>query len=571
MIRFDPAPSGRGGAPSYETRFRKNECKCRNFIIENKGVKRNSNKTYYPNQTISDGALRYNLLPTPFLCNFRFQTALQFAMKILSVQQIRKLDAFTIANEPIASIDLMERASMAFVNCFEQMFGTSNPVKVFCGTGNNGGDGLAISRLLSQKGYSVATFICSHSANATPEFETNLDRLATHLSPQFVRTATDFPELSPRYITIDALLGSGINRSTEGLFAQLIQHINSSGSTVVSVDIASGLFADQPNSPDDIIIRPQHTISFQLPKLAFMIPRNEPFVGNWQIADIGLSNEFISKAATDFQYSDIKEITGRTKPVSRFSHKGTFGHALIMAGSYGKIGAAILASRACLRTGTGLLTIRIPKCGYEIMQSSVPEAMTDTDRDGSCLSELPRNLDYNAIGTGPGIGTNPETVEVVRNLLRLYHGPLVLDADALNIVSQHPELKELFRSGIVITPHLKEFERLTEVTGDHYQRLQIARDFARKYQVVICLKGANTAVITPEGQIHFNSTGNPGMATGGSGDVLTGIITALLARGYNSEDAAILGVYIHGQAGDRAASARSQTGMIASDIVEWLR
>ncbi len=491
-------------------------------------------------------------------------------MKILSAERIRQLDAYTISSESIASADLMERAAQAFVGWFCARFGSGHPVSVFCGPGNNGGDGLAIARLLSGKGYSLEVFTVTDGAKVSPDSAINLDRLRAQLRVNSI-SAGDLPAIGEDRIVIDALLGSGLSRPVQGLMGEVISHINASGARVVSVDIASGLRVDTANAPSDLIIRPEATVSFQLPKLSFLMPRNEAFTGKWEVVDIGLSREFIEAEQTSYFYTDelvVKELT-RKRP--KFSHKGTFGHALIIAGSYGKIGAAFLAGKACLRSGAGLLTLNLPGCGYQVLQSSLPEAMVTADPEDRFISALPDTGMYSAIGAGPGLGRNEATVQMLDRLLTGYRGPLVLDADALNILSEHPRLLDKLPEHTVLTPHPKEFERLAGPAEDHFRRLDKLRDFAARHQVIVCLKGANTAVALEDGRVFFNSTGNPGMATGGTGDVLTGIITGLLAQGYAPGHAAVLGVYKHGEAGDRAARARSEAALLASDIIEELR
>ncbi len=491
-------------------------------------------------------------------------------MKILNAEQIRALDAQTIKNEPISSLDLMERASLAFVNWFINCFDVSKSVSVFCGKGNNGGDGLAIARLLNEKGFHVRVFVIEYTENGSDDFRQNLERLEGNLQVQSIYESQAMPELNNNQIVIDALLGSGLSRPVTGLLQEVIGLINQASGIVISVDIASGLYVDKTNEKSDTIVKPDHTVTFQLPKLAFMMPQNAEFTGDWHVVDIGLDKEFIEQTFTPYYYTDKSAGEALAKKREKFSHKGTFGHALIFAGSYGKIGAAVLSSRACLHSGVGLLTVHVPECGYQILQISIPEAMLSVDRNQRNITVLPELDAYSAIGIGPGIGQEPLTVRMLDELLDKINVPIIVDADALNILAKHPDLLDKLPSNTILSPHPKEFQRLAGESSNEFERLELARSFAKKHNVIIILKGANTAVILTNGDVHFNSTGNAGMATGGSGDVLTGIVAALLAQKYTPEQAAIFGVYQHGLAGDRASEKKTQTAMIASDIVENL-
>ncbi|GAB2777342.1 bifunctional ADP-dependent NAD(P)H-hydrate dehydratase/NAD(P)H-hydrate epimerase [Rhabdobacter roseus] len=491
-------------------------------------------------------------------------------MKIFNVSQIRALDAHTIAHEPITSLDLMERAAKAFVCWYCARFDHQQTVRIFCGKGNNGGDGLAIARLLHHKEYLVQVYVVDYTEQASDDFRANLERMPQGAPLHFIKKQDELPAPAPGTILIDALLGSGLSRPVEGLLAAVIRAINQSEATVLSVDIASGLYADQPNGPEDVIVQPDYTVTFQLPKLAFMLPQNNRFIGDWQVVDIGLSADFIEQESTPYYFTDAAVARALIRPRLKFSHKGTFGHALLIAGSYGKMGAALLAGSACLRSGVGLLTAHVPRCGYSIVQTYMPEAMTQVDPHEEIITALPALEPYSVVGMGPGLGKDPQTLRVLEALIAQAQVPLVLDADALNLLAENPALLQKLPQGTILTPHPKEFQRLAGDAAHDYERLALARRFARKYQVVLCLKGGHTAVVFPDGTVHFNATGNAGMATGGTGDVLTGVLTALLAQKYPAEQAAQLGVYQHGAAGDRAAEQRTQTALIASDVVENL-
>lgn len=491
-------------------------------------------------------------------------------MKILSASQVRELDAYTIQNEPISSLNLMERAAQAFVCWLCARYDNRQKIVIFCGKGNNGGDGLAVGRLLSGKGYAVRVYVVDYTQKSTDDFQANLNKVGDFLAIHHIRHTDDIPALPTDDLLIDAVLGSGLSRPASGLLKKVIEALNDSPAEVISVDIASGLYMDRINAESDAIVKPDHTVSFQLPKLAFMMPHNEPFVGAWHLVDIGLSEAFLEKTDTPYSFTDAKTATHLIRARQKFSHKGTFGHALLLAGSYGKMGAAQLSGGACLRSGVGLLTMHVARCGYTIMQIALPEAMVSVDIHENLITTLPELDAYSAIGVGPGLGKEPQTLKALHALLDQAKVPMIWDADALNLLSENPDLLQKLPEGTLITPHPKEFERLAGKSSDDYDRLERARRFAQEHRLIVCLKGAQTAVIFSDGSVHFNATGNAGMATGGSGDVLTGILTSLLAQRYLPQDAARLGVYQHGVAGDRAAQLRSKVSMIASDIVENL-
>lgn len=489
-------------------------------------------------------------------------------MKVLSVSQIRAWDAYTIQNEPIASLALMERASGAFVRWFCERFDNHHKVVVVCGMGNNGGDGLAVARMLIQKSYNVEIFVVKHISQGSDDFEANYQRLLPLTSVKIIESEALIPELPPTRVIIDALLGSGLSRPVEGVMCEMIRCINDSDATVVSIDIASGLYSDGPNAPTDTIIQPSFTVTFQCPKLTFFHPQSAAYVGEWQVVDIGLHNDYLLQIPDRFFFTQSKKIVSIGKKRGKFSHKGSFGHALLIGGSYGKIGAMVLSTKACLRSGVGLLTVQVPRCGYDILQTTVPEAMVKPDWHWSINTQTHDLAPYTAVGIGPGLGNNSHTLMMLTHLLRMASQPMVLDADALNLIGENPDLKSLLPTNTILTPHPREFQRLLGKTwGNDFEKLELLTDFAKSYQVIVCLKGAHTAVALPDGTIHFNSTGNPGMATAGSGDVLTGIITGLLAQGLSPQEAAIFGVFQHGAAGDRAAQKCTQPALIASDII----
>jgi hydroxyethylthiazole kinase-like uncharacterized protein yjeF len=506
-------------------------------------------------------------------------------MKILSVEQIRKADAFTIQYEPIASIDLMERASRGFVNWFCENIEQGNfKVKIFCGLGDNGADGLAIARMLQLLGYDLEVYVVKYSEKNSENFQTNQKRLERQLTINYIENEEFILDFDENDKIIDALLGSGLSRSVDGLLKSVIEQINRSEAYVIAVDMPSGLFADETNQLTDAIIKATNTIAFQLPKVAFLLAQNEEFVGNWHLVDIGLHYDFIENAETSYYFSTPKEVKKLIKSRQKFSHKGVFGHALLIAGSHGMMGAAVLAARACMRSGVGKLTVHSVKSGLPIMQTLLPEAMYWEAWNYKSVDFIATKFHadefrnrYQAVGVGPGIGVNGSirmSLEKLCEICQELAIPMVLDADALNNFSTEKGQLGMKKIPVnsILTPHPKEFKNLIgKFWKNDFEKLELLREFSISHKLIVCLKGANTAVALPDGTIHFNSSGNAGMATAGSGDVLTGIITALLAQGYTPQESAILGVYQHGVAGDRAAQKYGLTSMIASDIVENIR
>lgn len=492
-------------------------------------------------------------------------------MKILSRDQIQAADAYTMEHEPIASINLMERASSAFVKAFTKEFPTSRPVFVLTGNGNNGGDGLAISRLLVQQEFQVWVIAVKGNSEPSPDFRKNWQWLPTHdlLALHEVSEASAIPHLPPRAVVIDAMLGSGLNRPLKGLLRDVVEHLNNQPATIVAVDVPTGLYCDTVNT-DPAIIRASYTFTFELPKLTFMLPESHAFIGHFRCLPIGLSSTFIAQTETSYQYLSATDVAPLIRDRSPFQHKGDFGHALLLAGAYGTIGAAQLTAHATLRTGAGLLTVATPACGYTALQTAIPEAMLKPDPCETHLTTLPALERYQAIGIGPGIGQHPETHTALSSLLDQWDKPLVLDADALNLLSQEPALWAKLPSKSILTPHPGEFDRLAGRHTASLERIQRLQALAREQQVTIVLKGGHTAIATPDGQVIFNSTGNPGMGTAGSGDALTGVLTGLLSQGYEPVTAALLGVYSHGLAGDLAAQQVGYEGLMARDLLHHL-
>jgi ADP-dependent NAD(P)H-hydrate dehydratase / NAD(P)H-hydrate epimerase len=494
-------------------------------------------------------------------------------MKIFSSKQIRQIDDYTIEHEPVSSAGLMERASLELFRWIENASVKQRRILVFSGPGNNGGDGLALARMLASARYDVEAFYVCFTENSSADWETNRQRLEneTSVSLKKITEVSQFPVIYDTDIIVDAIFGSGLSRPAEGLSAEIIERINSCGATIISVDIPSGLFGeDNSNNSYPAIVRADFTLSFQFPKLAFMFADNENYTGAWAVLPIGLSENKIGNTSSPFLYMESNDIRPLLKTRSRFDHKGSFGHALLVSGSYGKMGSAVLAAEAALRTGTGLITCHIPACGYSIIQGSFPEAMVISDNCDKFISEIGTTANFSAAGIGPGLGTDNVTQEALHSFLLECRKPLVIDADALNILSMNREWLSLLQPQTILTPHPKEFERLAGRSEDGYSRLMCQIRFAGDHNCIVVLKGANTSIAFPDGRVWFNSTGNPGMATGGSGDVLTGIILSLLSQGYSPQDAAVSGVFIHGLAGDIAAGESCFESVIASDIIKYI-
>ena len=492
-------------------------------------------------------------------------------MKIFNTSQIRELDAFTIRNEPVSSADLMERAADQLMRWYIRKFDRSSRVLLFCGPGNNGGDGLALARLLSENRYDAEVFFVSISGRTSDDWNHNFRRLEKETSVRFntIGNIENFPFIGSDDVVIDAIFGSGLTRPSEGIAKQVIDKINKSDSIIVSVDIPSGLFGeDNSSNNSDGIIRADYTLSFQFPKLCFLFPENSGYTGEWHVLPIGIDSNAIRETDTPYDFVETGYVASLLKKRGKFDHKGNFGHGLLVAGSYGKTGAAVLGARAALRTGIGLITCHLPRCGYQVIQTSVPEAMASVDANEFITTKIVSADLFDAVGIGPGIGTDAATQKTFHDLLSGKPKHLVIDADGLNILGLNLNWLELLPPGTILTPHLKEFERIAGKTGNSFLRLERQAEFAAKHNCIVVLKGAHTSIATPHGKIYFNSTGNPGMATGGSGDVLTGMILALLSRGYSAEEAAVTGVFLHGLAGDIAAAKSGQESIIASDIIE---
>ncbi|MDC9722523.1 MAG: NAD(P)H-hydrate dehydratase [Urechidicola sp.] len=491
-------------------------------------------------------------------------------MKILTSKQIGQADQETIKKEGITSLDLMEQAATKCFDLIHKQYEKLKPsIKVFCGVGNNGGDGLVITRLLIESGYDVDCFVVSFSDNRSPNFISNFERLRSiDISIKTISSKSDFPIIENDDLVIDAIFGIGLSRRVEGFTSELIKHINSAKPNILSIDIPSGLFAEKESSQNEAVINATHTYTFQSPKLAFFLPNNARFTKTWEVVDIGLDKDHIYSINSNYLMVELIFVKSIYKHRNKFTHKGSYGHSLIIGGSYGKIGAISLATKAALKSGSGLVTAYIPKCGYEVVQIATPEAMVEVDAENQ-LEYFNYKSNPLVIGIGPGMGTSEKTINGFSKFLKKNKLPLVLDADALNIISKKKELLNLLPKDTILTPHPKEFERLVGIWKNDYEKLELLKSFSSKYKLIVVLKGAHT-IIANGNDLFFNSTGNSGLASGGSGDVLLGIITGLLAQKYSPLNASILGVYLHGLTADLYSDSMSMESFTASDIIDKL-
>ncbi len=522
------------------------------------------------------------------------------SMNILPVSLIREADAFTIANEPIAAIDLMERAAAACYGWIRENLPPGKRFLVFCGPGNNGGDGLAVARMLVRAGERVEVFTLAPESQMSESCRTNFLRMQECMNagnsalpdrvgrPQAGRVADnegsgktvirelqegdELPVAGPDDIIIDAIFGNGLGRPPGGLSAAVIRHINGSGARVAAIDLPSGMYCDEatPRETGHPVVHATWTLTFSPPKFGLFFPENDELTGQWHLLDIGLDAEFTGRAEVKNFMLTVTDVAPLLRKRNKFDHKGRFGHALILAGSAGKMGAAVLASRACLRSGAGLTTVHVPSAGVPILHTAVPEAMLSIDPSETGLSEIPSLTRYTVVAAGPGLGTAPPAARALKILIQEANQPLVFDADAINILAENKTWLGFLRPGCIFTPHPKEFGRMAGKSANDFERNRLQREFSLRFQCFVVLKGAHTSITTPDGRCYFNTTGNPGMATGGSGDVLTGILAGLLACGYPAREACLLGVFLHGIAGDIASDNCGYEALIASDIINNL-
>ena len=443
---------------------------------------------------------------------------------------------------------------------------------VVCGKGNNGGDGLVIARYLQRNGYNVVISVVHFSDKASADFKTNFDKLGkTRKEVIDVKKTGDIPGFSEDSVIIDALFGTGLNRPVEGIAAEVIEAINASGARVVSIDMPSGLF-DRDNAGNDLarVVRCHHALTFQVPRLSFFLADNAEIIGRMHVLDIGLHPDFMASVETDYHYFTREEAAQMRLKRSAYSHKGTFGHALLVGGSNGKYGAPVLSAKACMRAGAGRVTVAVPAEGASAIHAQLPEVMVAGGVGTTHIERAPDLKPYTVIGVGPGLGKSDESGKALKLMIQESPGPMVIDADALNILAENPTWMAFLPKNSILTPHPGEFARLAGKKLSHFDAMEKQRELSQKFGVYILLKGAHSSLSFPDGQVLINSTGNPGMATAGMGDALTGIITGLLASGYSPLAAAALGMFLHGRAGDLALRSQSAESLITTDLIDHL-
>lgn len=493
-------------------------------------------------------------------------------MKIYSAEQIYQADTLTIERQNISSTELMERAGTQIFHWMHlRMQGIQVPIHIFCGIGNNGGDGLVLARHLILDSYNVNVYIVNYSDKRSKDFLINYEKIKniTKKWPTVLNDAENFPHIKPDDIIVDAIFGIGLNRPIADWVKTLFQHFKISKAFTLSIDIPSGLRTDKVPKSENDVVWAGYTLSFASPKLVFFLPETAKHTTHWEVLDIGLDREFLHTTTTEADLIGKPEVLSMYMPRETFSHKGQHGHSLIIGGSYGKIGAVVLASKAALSAGAGLVTSYIPKCGYTVLQSAFPEAMVITDEDEQIISNITFDIKPTVVGFGVGVGTNEKTMRAFEAFLKANKTPLVIDADGINMLSHHPELIKLLPKDTVLTPHPKELERLIGKWKNDFDKLEKAKAFSKNNEVILVIKGANTITVYHD-KLYVNTSGNPGMATAGSGDVLTGIITGLISQGYSPLIATVFGVYLHGKSADIAVEDYGYQSLIASHIIEYL-
>ena len=497
-------------------------------------------------------------------------------MKLFLSDKIKDVDANTIKYEPISSLKLMDRAA---VNCYKWICANVNLSKkivVFAGVGNNGGDALVIARMLYNTKADVQVCFLNFSDKISPDCQQNLNVLSELNIP--IHYFDSFENIEAvnlsDSIIIDGIFGSGLSKPIVGWVGKIIERINNSNSTIVSIDTPSGLFGEDNSAnqkQNGAIVKATHTLTLEQPKIAQLFAENHCYVGKLHIVPIGLHARAKEEVESSFYFLDNLFVKSIIKERSKFSHKGTYGHVIVIAGKYGMMGANILATKAAYKTGCGLVTSQVPVKGVDVVQISVPEALLFIDESDYIITQISEEINgYSAVLFGPGVGSKNNTKKAFQQLLSTATIPLVIDADGLNILSENKALLDLLPKNSILTPHPKEFERLFGKFDDPFLRVLFMQNECVKRKINIVYKGANTIIVTSTGSCFFNSTGNSGLATGGSGDVLSGIVSSLLAQGYDYCHAMCAGVWIHGKSADIAVNDIAEHSVIASDIINYL-
>lgn len=493
-------------------------------------------------------------------------------MKIFSSELIREIDKATCEAQGISSLELMERAASALCCEIVSRFNPTQRMVIFAGPGNNGGDALAVSRMLFEQGYrKIEIFLFNVLNKLSHDCNEELQKLKEIEGIDFTEVTRDFqpPYLGEEDVVIDGLFGSGLKGPLQKGFLTLVNYINDSNAYVISIDVPTGMSGEwNDNVSRRDMVHADLTLTFQFPRLSFFFEENQEVLGEWKLIDIGLDSTKMKEIPVDFMWVEEKNIRPLLKKRNDFSGKRDYGSALFFAGSIGMAGAAVLALKGCLRSGAGLATVHSPKINLPIVQTAVPEAIFEPDRNDHFITDMSVHHNHQVVAVGPGLGVNDKTVDALEDLLKKHKNPIVLDADALNCISRRPHLLSLLPAHSIITPHIGEFDRLFGEHSGNEERLRKAIDMAKYYNIIIVLKGHYTVTVRPTGRVYFNSTGNPGMATAGSGDVLMGVISSFIAQGYRPEQAATLGVYIHGAAGDIAVEKWGEFGLLASEIAD---
>lgn len=496
---------------------------------------------------------------------------------ILGNAQFRDLEKHLLQEGTVTELELMERAGQA---CSSRilgweaagLLGVHPTYLVLAGMGNNGGDGLVIARALHQAGRNVRVLVVEHRPLATPANDRMLGlALEANVPMARIRSIGEWVQPFDDEVVVDCILGSGLDRPLDGLVLELVGRINVHPGKVIAIDLPTGIVERIGEGGYGLHVKATHTITFEVPRPWLFFPETGEAAGRWELVPIGMGQGPLQGAGRFADLVSTEDVRSRLRGRPRFAHKGTYGHALLLAGGTGYVGAAVLATRGCARSGAGLITLHAPAAVVAAVNATVPDAMTSTDPGGGHLVQLPRLDNPTAIGMGPGIGLQEATATVLSALFATWKGPLVLDADALHLLAQRSELLARLPPGAVLTPHPKEMDRLLGTAPiDGMDRALRTKSFAIEHQCFVVLKAAHTLIVTPEGGVFFNTTGNSGMAKGGAGDVLTGLLTGLLAQGYPALDACLLATYLHGSAGDRAAADLGPDAMRASDLVEQL-